>query len=257
MSKNGEWRKAKSPFLPPLVKGDRGGFGGKRAIKNASMKVLFLFLSLFFAVPIWALEIKLQWADNSTNEDGFVIERRLDADAWAEIGKTAANVTTFSDLAPVAGKKHSYRVLAFNAGGKSGSSNEAIVTYFVAYPITLQATAPESGVIALTLALPKTATESKLQITAGPTMTQADATSVASLYINGNGPLDLFRAASGFPNTGKDVSFTLPVPVAYWRDGENRLLFVHEKDPGYMIKAAEVIFTLPLLAPSGLAIAVP
>src|SRR3990167_3503159 len=178
-------------------------------------KIVILLAILLLTTPAWALEIKLQWADNSTNEDGFVIERRLDADAWAETGKTAANVAAFSDLAPVAGKKHSYRVLAFNAGGKSGSSNEAIVTYFVAYPITLQATAPESGVIALMLALPKTATEAKLQIAAGATMTQADATSVALLYINGNGPLDLFRAASGLPNTGKDVSFTLPVPVAY------------------------------------------
>ena len=75
--------------------------------------------------------------------------------------------------------------------------------------------------------------------------------------INGNGPLDLFRAASGLPNTGKDVSFTLPAPVAYWKDGENRLLFVYEKDPGYTIKAAQVIFTVPLIAPTGLKIVVP
>ena len=219
--------------------------------------VLIALGVLLLAVPGWALEIRLVWQDNSDNEAGFIGERRHDAGAWAEIGKTAANVTAFSDPSPVAGKRHSYRVLAFNAGGKSASSNEAIVTYFAAYPITLQATAPESGVIALMLALPKTATESKLQIAAGATMTQADATSVALLYINGNGPLDLFRAASGLPNTGKDVSFTLPVPVAYWRDGENRLLFAHEKDPGYTIKAAQVIFTVPLLAPSGLAIGVP
>ena len=220
-------------------------------------KIVILLAILLLTTPAWALEIKLQWADNSTNEDGFVVERRLDSDVWVEIGKTTANVTAFSDLAPIAGKKHSYRVVAFNVSGKSAPSNEAIVTYFAAYPVTLQAAAPESGVIALTLALPKTATESKLQITAGPTMTQADATSVALLYINGNGPLDLFRAASGLPNTGKDVSFTLPVPVAYWKDGENRLLFVHEKDPGYTIKAAQVIFTVPLLAPSGLKIIVP
>lgn len=207
------------------------------------------------AAPVWALEIKLSWTDNCAApcaEDGFVIERRLDSDPWAEVGKTAPNVTAFSDLAPIAGRKHSYRVSAFNAGGKSPLSNEITLTYFAGYPANLRGTVlPEQGVLALTLALPKTATESKLQMR----VFDADQPNEGQLFINGNGPIALFPIPLGANDA--EATVMIPVPVSHWRDGENRLWFIHLSGTGYEVRSAQVIFTVPLLAPTGLKIAVP
>src|SRR3990167_9223500 len=203
--------------------------------KNAVLLALLLL-----ATPAWALEIKLQWADNSTNEDGFVVERRLDADGWVEIGKTVANITAFSDTAPVAGKKHSYRVLAFNAGGNSAPSNEAIIIDFANYPVTLQGSVlPEQGVIPVMLSMPKGATESKLQMK----VFDADQANEGQLFINGNGPIALFPAPLG--GDGVESTVTIPVPVSYWREGENRLWFVHLSGAGYAVRGADVFFVVP------------
>lgn len=196
-----------------------------------------------------ALEIKLSWTDNSTNEDGFIIERRLDAEPWIEISKTAANVVAFSDPSAVAGRKHAYRVSAFNTAGKSAPSNEAASMYFAGYPANLRGTIlPEQGVLVLTLALPKTATDSKLQMR----VFDADQPAEGQLFINGNGPISLFPAPLAASNI--ETTVTIPVPISHWRDGENRLWFVHLSGVGYEIRSAQVLFTVPLLAPTGLVI---
>ena len=83
--------------------------------------------------------LNLSWTDQSNNEDGFKIERRLDSDAWAELGRVAANVLSFTDVATVPGRMHTYRLLAFNAASDSTPSNEAAI--FLAIPST-----PPSGV---------------------------------------------------------------------------------------------------------------
>ena len=217
-------------------------------------RMLLFAVAVLLSVPLSAraAEIKLSWIDNSANEDGFAIERRLDSDAWIEIGKVAANAVAFSDASPVAGKRHAYRVMSFNATGKSAPSNEAVIMYFGGYPAALQGTVlPEQGFMALNLALPKTATESKLQMR----VFDADQPSEGQLYVNGNGPITLFPAPLG-PNNA-EVTVTIPIPVSHWKDGENKLWFIHMSGVGYEIRSAQVLFTVPLLAPTGLKIAIP
>ena|SRR3990167_8256835 len=217
-------------------------------------KIVILLAILLLTTPAWALEIKLQWADNSTNEDGFVVERRLNSDVWVEIGKTAANVTAFSDSSPVAGKKHAYRILAFNAGGKSAPSNEAAITVFAAYPVVLKGTVlPEQGALAVLLTIAKGAINSELRME----VHDGDIANEGELWINGNGPVQLFGAQGVAANDGVVKTISFPVPVAWWREGENSLRFVHSSTLGYEIRSAQVIFTVPLLAPSGLKIIVP
>ncbi|MBX3472999.1 MAG: right-handed parallel beta-helix repeat-containing protein [Planctomycetes bacterium] len=70
----------------------------------------------------------LSWADNSNNETGFRIERRVGAGAFATLTTTAADVTTFSDTTLAPGNNYTYRVIAFNASGDSSPSNQAGVT---------------------------------------------------------------------------------------------------------------------------------
>jgi titin len=70
--------------------------------------------------------INLAWADNSNNEDGFTIERKIGAaGAYLEISAVSTNVKSFADSSLAANSACFYRVRAFNAGGPSAYSNEA------------------------------------------------------------------------------------------------------------------------------------
>ena len=69
--------------------------------------------------------VKLAWQDNSDNESGFRVQRRVDGSSdWVGIGTTAANATTFLDegLEPLTA--YHYRVQGFNITGVSAFSNE-------------------------------------------------------------------------------------------------------------------------------------
>ena len=69
--------------------------------------------------------IDLSWQDNSTNETGFIVQRRRGGWAhWTEVERTAANTTTFSDTGLFPGTTYSYQVQAFNGSDHSAFSNE-------------------------------------------------------------------------------------------------------------------------------------
>lgn len=71
--------------------------------------------------------IDLTWADNSTTEDGFEIERcaGVGCASFAKIAQTLANIAVFSDTSGAPSTSYTYQVRAFNAGGASGYSNTA------------------------------------------------------------------------------------------------------------------------------------
>jgi fibronectin type 3 domain-containing protein len=64
-------------------------------------------------------ENDLTWTDNSENELGFQIERKVDNGNWLALVQVGLNVTKFSDLAVLPNKAYSYRVRATNAAGPS------------------------------------------------------------------------------------------------------------------------------------------
>lgn len=66
----------------------------------------------------------LTWRDNSSDEQGFRIERAVGGGAWVQVAQVGANVTTYRDTGLAAGS-YSYRVRAYNATGNSGYSNTA------------------------------------------------------------------------------------------------------------------------------------
>lgn len=70
-----------------------------------------------------SLKMSLSWIDNSTNENGFVIERSLDSLNWSIIDSTTANLTTYEDSSVLGNTKYHYKVAAFNANGNSSYSN--------------------------------------------------------------------------------------------------------------------------------------
>jgi titin len=83
------------------------------------------------ATTISNTQINLSWNDNSSNEDGFKIERKLGAAAtYTEIVTVGANTTSYASLGLAPNSSYSYRVRAINAGGTSAYSNVASATTF-------------------------------------------------------------------------------------------------------------------------------
>jgi hypothetical protein len=65
--------------------------------------------------------VNLAWTDNSGNETGFRVERRVTGDAtWSQLAETAAK--TYSDTTTAMGKTYEYRVVAYNAAGSSAAT---------------------------------------------------------------------------------------------------------------------------------------
>lgn len=67
--------------------------------------------------------IQLNWTDNSDDESGFQLERRLPPGDFSLIKSTAANVTGFTDKSLKPATTYCYRVRAVNDGGQSEFSN--------------------------------------------------------------------------------------------------------------------------------------
>lgn len=82
-----------------------------------------------------ATEIDMIWKSNSTDEDGFVIERRTGiAGSYAEIGRVGRRMTAYFDRGLTPGTTYYYRVRAYNARGQSPFSNEAAIASWTAVP---------------------------------------------------------------------------------------------------------------------------
>ena len=82
------------------------------------------------ASPGFGPQINLQWADNSTSEATFRIERCQGAgcSSFAEIATVEPNTTTYADGGLTAGVAYSYRVRAASSSGFSSYSNSSGAT---------------------------------------------------------------------------------------------------------------------------------
>jgi hypothetical protein len=84
--------------------------------------------------------IRLAWSDNSANETGFKIERKVGvAGTYAPVTTTAANATSFTDSGLTAGTVYFYRLAAQNTIGASASV-EATAATATGAPVTASAT---------------------------------------------------------------------------------------------------------------------
>lgn len=96
-------------------------------------KLLLSFIFLGFVLN--AADLRLEWQDNSDNEDGFEVWRRVNEGEWLLIGATSVNISTFVDGVIPIGSVLSYRVRAWNQFGESGYTNIVSVgTYPPAAP---------------------------------------------------------------------------------------------------------------------------
>jgi titin len=97
--------------------------------------------------------ITISWTDNSSDEQGFQIERREEGGTFAQVGYVEADTTEYLDTGLEAGTTYHYRVRAVNAHGNSDYTNEATGTTLDVVPpeapANLEATAVSSSQINL------------------------------------------------------------------------------------------------------------
>ena len=76
--------------------------------------------------------VKLSWTDNSSNELGFVLQRKIgdsaSVDTFINIDTLAANIYSYIDSTTSDTTKYTYRIYAYNADTVSAFSNVATIT---------------------------------------------------------------------------------------------------------------------------------
>lgn len=89
--------------------------------------VLFLILAaVAWHAEVQAAQLQLTWNDNSDNEAGFKIERKVGTTgSYAQVAVVGPNLVSYVDLGRTLGVTYCYRARAYNAVGESAYSNEA------------------------------------------------------------------------------------------------------------------------------------
>jgi len=93
--------------------------------------------------------MSLNWADNSSNESGFRIERKTGSNgSYAQIATVAVNVRSYVDSSVTAGTTYCYRIRAYNSSAESANSNEACGTPIVqTFSLTVTKAGTGSGTV--------------------------------------------------------------------------------------------------------------
>lgn len=97
-------------------------------------------------------QVALTWVDNSTNETGFKIDRKVGAGNWVtDYASVNADVVNYNDTSVSEGITYSYRASCFNAVGKSlNYSNTYTVTITSAKVIPVSPTNLNGTVVSAT-----------------------------------------------------------------------------------------------------------
>ena len=74
------------------------------------------------------LQVQLAWQDNSSNEGGFYIERKIGSNDFAQIASVGAGITTYRNSGLSRGQTYRYRVRAYTGGGASAASDRVSIT---------------------------------------------------------------------------------------------------------------------------------
>jgi hypothetical protein len=80
------------------------------------------------AKPRSSTQVEIKWTDNSTNDDGFRIERSTDGGTVWSLANARVYYSPFSDAGRESERQVCYRVVAFNTGGDAAPSNTTCTT---------------------------------------------------------------------------------------------------------------------------------
>ena len=192
------------------------------------------------ATALSSSRIDLAWQDNSSNETGFRVQRRVDgSDNWIEIGTTAANINTFSDegLEPLT--LYHFRVLAFSANAASEFSNEAMAMTLQLPPNITRFT-PASGPVGTRVTVTGThflgVTDVRFNRVSSLEFEVVSMTSIRAILPPEatSGPISVVTpggtavSADPFTVTVVEISSRLFVPVLLTSAGRNNAFFTSE-----------------------------
>ena len=112
-----------------------------------------LVISVLASNRLEADSLQLSWVDNSDNEDGFHIERKVGTNGmYSFVAAVGPNITSYTDDNVASNTTYCYRLNAFNGIGISEYTNEACGTTSGGASAPLAPpTAPVSTTIAATL----------------------------------------------------------------------------------------------------------
>lgn len=106
------------------------GFGNSSYSNVDEATTFFLIIPLSPAPPSGlkitnteTTKVEIEWQDNSNNETGFKIERKLGSSAYEEIGSVGAGITAYEDTGLLGGTTYTYQVRSYNGFGNSDYSN--------------------------------------------------------------------------------------------------------------------------------------
>ena len=94
--------------------------------------------------------VKLNWIDDCSFEEGFIIERADQKGEFAELTRTSSNVVYYRDEGLSSEMKYSYRICAFTSLNKSKYSNKVKVTTEFPCPTALSTKAIDDQTVKLT-----------------------------------------------------------------------------------------------------------
>lgn len=215
-----------------------------------------IFVSTAFAQTRSAT-FTLTWSDNSNNEGGFKLYRKNTDGTFAPIGQVGAGATSFVAPAIVAveGSQVCFAVTAFNTAGESPRAEGcgAIpVTAVTALPLLMESTTmPEYKAVSINVTKPVGATKATLSLE----VYDPDYPNEGELFVNANGPIQLWGSAGVTANANKIAIIEYDIPLTWLVDGPNKLRFSHLATIGYKINAASVRFDISSPgAPSALTI---
>jgi len=119
-----------------------------RKFRNITVGVIVLTSLVLLQIPndqASAAGLQLTWVDNSSDETGFKIERRLSAGTFGIVASVAANVTSYSDSGLIDNTTYCYRVNAFNGVGSSPYTPEVCGTTPTPTPTVYSLTLSRQG----------------------------------------------------------------------------------------------------------------
>ena len=115
--------------------------------RNKPLIRLVLLLSLgVIPASADAAQLAMAWSDNSVDEAGFLVERRLaTGGTFVQIASLGPNAVAYLDSGVAAGGSYCYRVRAFNSVGMSAYTNEACGTATASSGTPLSVSLPKSS----------------------------------------------------------------------------------------------------------------
>ena len=175
-------------------------------LRRAFPMFVLVLTAVLWPVESDAAQLTLTWTDNSTNEDGFAIERKTGpTGTFAQIGTVGSNVTSYIDSALASLTTYCYRIVAFNGAGNSAYSGEACGTTPQTFGLAVVRAGLGSG----------TVTSAPAGITCGTSCSGSYASGTAVTLTAAPMTNSIFTGWSG-PRVWAPTSARSPCPTSRW-----------------------------------------